>query len=58
MVVEELDLPEIIRKINGQKTAPFGDALIKTRDTIIGFEICQELFNLKTATAEMVLNGW
>ena len=31
----------------GQLTVPFGDAVIATKDTCIGFEICEELWNVK-----------
>lgn len=38
-----LPLPET-RKLTGQESAPFGDAVIETRDTTIGVELCEELF--------------
>ena len=34
----------MINAITGQVTVPFGDAVIATRDTCIGTEICEELF--------------
>ena len=43
--IEDHILPEFIFKITGQKSVPFGDAVLQTRDTTIGFEICEELWN-------------
>lgn len=43
--VEQLHLPHVVQQVYGQLTAPFGDALLRTRDTIIGHEICEELWN-------------
>lgn len=43
--VEDHYLPRIISKITGQITVPFGDAVVATRDTCIGYEICEELWN-------------
>ena len=34
----------MIRKITGQSYVPFGDAVIATEDTVIGVELCEELF--------------
>lgn len=44
---EDYYLPRIISSITGQTTVPFGDAVISTKDTCIGFEICEELWNPK-----------
>lgn len=41
----------------GQKTVPFGDAVIATLDTCIGFEICEELWNIKSTHVDMSLSG-
>jgi NAD+ synthase (glutamine-hydrolysing) len=38
-------LPEFIRELTGQKSVIFGDAVLETLDTTIGFEICEELWN-------------
>jgi len=43
--VEEHYLPGIIRAITDQSTVPFGDAVISTRDTCLGSEICEELWS-------------
>lgn len=45
--VEEYYLPRMITAITNQTTVPIGDAVIATRDTCIGFEICEELWNPK-----------
>lgn len=37
-------LPELIREIVGQETVPFGEGIIVTLDSCIGFEICEEFF--------------
>jgi NAD+ synthase (glutamine-hydrolysing) len=42
--VEEYYLPRMIQQITGQKTVPFGDAVISAMDTCIGCETCEELF--------------
>lgn len=44
---EEYYLPRIISAHTGQHTVPFGDAVISTKETCIGFEICEELWNPK-----------
>lgn len=43
-IVEYFDLPENIQKLIGQKKCRIGDALIKTNDTCMGTETCEELF--------------
>lgn len=35
----------MISAYTGQTVVPFGDGVISTRDTCIGFEICEELWN-------------
>ncbi|XP_065829561.1 glutamine-dependent NAD(+) synthetase-like isoform X2 [Oscarella lobularis] len=54
---EEYHLPRMIQEITGQRTVPFGDAVISTLDTCIGIEICQELFDTASRHAEMALDG-
>ncbi|KAJ5038295.1 uncharacterized protein L3040_007161 [Drepanopeziza brunnea f. sp. 'multigermtubi'] len=56
-IVEEHYLPRLIRKINGQKTAPIGDALVSTLDTVIGCETCEELFTPNSPHIGMGLDG-
>lgn len=58
MEVEELQLPPIITKITGQTKVPFGDALIVTADTVVGFETCQELFEVNPNHVEQCLQGF
>lgn len=43
--VEEFYLPQLITNEIRQTTTLIGDAVIATRDTTIGFEICEELWN-------------
>lgn len=46
----------IARKID-QETCPIGDALIATRDTCLGHEICEELWTIKSTHIDMSLAG-
>lgn len=62
--IEEFFLPRMISEITDQKVVPIGDALISTKDTCIGFEICEELWNPLSSHiwasldgAEIVVNG-
>lgn len=55
--VEDHYLPRMIFKITGQITVPFGDAVIATRDTCIGYEICEELWNPESCHIPMALDG-
>ncbi|KAK7065400.1 Glutamine-dependent NAD(+) synthetase [Halocaridina rubra] len=55
--VEDHYLPRMISKITGQVTVPFGDAVIATRDTCIGYEICEELWNPESSHIPMSLDG-
>ncbi|CAH0560685.1 unnamed protein product [Brassicogethes aeneus] len=50
-------LPRMISKITGQKEVPFGDAVISTRDTCIGFEICEELWSARSNHIDLSLDG-
>jgi len=54
---EEFYLPRMIRQLTGQETVPFGDAVISTRDTCIGFEICEELWNPMRQVKNIYLNA-
>lgn len=47
----------MITKKTGQETCPFGDAVVATRDTCIGYEICEELWNVKSTHIDMSLSG-
>ncbi|XP_067120928.1 glutamine-dependent NAD(+) synthetase [Centruroides vittatus] len=55
--VEEYFLPRMIRDVTGQKTVPFGDGVISTLDTCIGFEICEELWNPCSTHIPYALDG-
>lgn len=41
---DDFSLPRMIREVTGQEVVPFGDAVIATRDTVVGVELCEELF--------------
>ncbi|KAL1471529.1 hypothetical protein MTO96_023584 [Rhipicephalus appendiculatus] len=55
--VEEFFLPRMISEITDQKVVPIGDALISTKDTCIGFEICEELWNPLSSHIMASLDG-
>lgn len=40
-----------------QTTVPFGDAVVSTRDTCIGVEMCEELFTPNAPHIDMGLDG-
>src|SRR3989338_4116135 len=43
-VVETHRLPDCITRATGQRTVPFGDAILETHDSSLGAESCEELF--------------
>ncbi|XP_077297866.1 NAD synthetase [Arctopsyche grandis] len=55
--VEDYFLPRMISNVTGQTTVPFGEALISTRDTCLGYEICEELWNPSSRHIPMCLDG-
>ncbi|SCU98300.1 LAFA_0G16974g1_1 [Lachancea sp. 'fantastica'] len=55
--VEQFLLPPLIQKITGQKFVEFGDAVIRTLDTCIGAETCEELFTPQSPHIAMSLDG-
>eukprot|EP00111_Clytia_hemisphaerica_P001503 TCONS_00004305-protein len=57
MELEDIRLPPLINKITGQSKAPFGDALLVTVDSVIGYETCQELFEIHTSHSDLALSG-
>lgn len=58
MQVESYSLPRFISSIMGGTTeVPIGDAIISTRDTVIGAETCEELFTPQSPHIKMSLNG-
>ncbi|GCC21503.1 hypothetical protein chiPu_0019975, partial [Chiloscyllium punctatum] len=56
-IVEEFSLPDIIQRVTGQDTAPFGDAVIATKETCLGSEICQELWVPNSPHITMAMDG-
>ncbi|XP_035219009.1 glutamine-dependent NAD(+) synthetase-like [Stegodyphus dumicola] len=54
---EDYYLPRMIQAVCGQKTVLFGDAVIATVDTCIGFEICEELWNPNSSHIPQSLDG-
>ena len=54
---EEFMLPKLISDITGQITVPFGDAVISTRDTTFGTEMCEELFAPQSPHTSLALDG-
>ncbi|XP_007947462.1 glutamine-dependent NAD(+) synthetase [Orycteropus afer afer] len=55
--VEEYFLPRMIQEVTGQEAVPFGDAVLATRDTCIGTEICEELWTPHSPHIDMGLDG-
>lgn len=55
--VEDFYLPRMITAITHQNIVPFGDAVISTKDTCIGFEICEELWNPSSSHIPLSLDG-
>ncbi|CEP62289.1 glutamine-dependent NAD(+) synthetase LALA0_S05e02190g [Lachancea lanzarotensis] len=55
--VEQFLLPPMIQKITGQKFVEFGDAVVRTLDTCIGAETCEELFTPQSPHIAMSLDG-
>ncbi|XP_057173238.1 glutamine-dependent NAD(+) synthetase isoform X8 [Ursus arctos] len=54
---EEYFLPRMIQDVTKQETVPFGDAVLATRDTCIGSEICEELWTPHSPHVHMGLDG-
>ncbi|XP_045581781.2 glutamine-dependent NAD(+) synthetase [Procambarus clarkii] len=55
--VEEHLLPPCVTSVAGQTSVLFGDAVIATRDTTIGYEMCVELWNPESPHVAMSLDG-
>jgi len=55
--LEDFALPRIITEITGQSTVPIGDGVIATKDTVLGYEICEELWNPHSSHIDMALDG-
>lgn len=57
MITEDFFLPRMVAEQTGQTIVPFGDAVLSTRDTCIGYEICEELWNVRSTHIDMSLSG-
>ncbi|XP_018022782.1 glutamine-dependent NAD(+) synthetase [Hyalella azteca] len=55
--VEDHFLPRLVQRVTGQKTVVFGDAVLSTYDTCIGYEICEELWNPRSSHISLSLDG-
>lgn len=56
-ILEQYKLPEVIFNATGQKTCPFGEAIIDLEDTSLAVETCEELFTVEPPHIRYVLNG-
>ncbi|TKY84625.1 hypothetical protein EX895_006527 [Sporisorium graminicola] len=54
---DSFTLPRIVSSITGQDEVPFGDAVVKTRDTVLGVELCEELFTPNSPHIRQGLDG-
>lgn len=54
---DSFTLPRIVAEITGQEEVPFGDAVVKTRDTVLGVELCEELFTPNSPHIMQGLSG-
>ena len=55
--LEEFILPRIITEVTGQTQVPIGDGVLGLRDTVLGYEICEELWNPAATHIDMGLDG-
>ncbi|XP_015376599.1 PREDICTED: glutamine-dependent NAD(+) synthetase [Diuraphis noxia] len=55
--VEDFYLPRVVQKHTGQTIVPFGDAVIATSDTCIGYEICEELWTPNSTHIPLCMDG-
>ncbi|CAD6906105.1 unnamed protein product [Tilletia controversa] len=54
---DDFALPRMVRAITEQDIVPFGDAVLATIDTVIGVELCEELFTPNSPHISMGLDG-
>ena len=54
---EDFVLPEIIRKVNEQKTVPIGLILFRTLETAFGVEICEDMWTSNSPHVQLYLQG-
>ena len=55
--LEEFSLPKIIKRITGQNTTFIGNPIIQCKDTEIGIETCEELWQPNSPNIQMGLEG-
>ena len=55
--LEELALPRIITEVTGQTSVPIGDGVLALKDTVLGYEICEELWNPAATHIDLGLDG-
>ncbi|KAJ1927382.1 glutamine-dependent NAD(+) synthetase [Tieghemiomyces parasiticus] len=55
--LEDHFLPACVRDVAGQSCVPFGDAVVATRDTTVGIELCEELFTPHSPHIDQFLDG-
>jgi NAD+ synthase (glutamine-hydrolysing) len=55
--VEDLLLPEVLQLATGQRTVPIGDGIVAALDTLLGSEMCEELFTPHSPHIHMGLAG-
>jgi NAD+ synthase (glutamine-hydrolysing) len=55
--VEKYYLESVVAEITGQRTVPFGDAIISTLDTAFAAETCEELFTPNPPHIPLGLDG-
>ena len=55
--VQDHYLPRIVREATGQTKVPFGDGVLALVDTVVGYEICEELWNPRSPHVDMGLDG-
>jgi NAD+ synthase (glutamine-hydrolysing) len=54
---DDFPLPRMVRHATGQNSTPFGDCVVSTKDTVIGVELCEELFTPESPHIAMSLDG-
>ena len=55
--LQELVLPEALRKLTGQHKVPIGIFAVSALDTVVGFETCEELFTPNAPNVLFSLDG-
>lgn len=51
--VQHITLPSFIQSLYGQETALFGQVILDLKDTCIGFECCEELWQPLSQNIEL-----